>query len=159
MDKLGQLFYDKNKLLYWYKGVVAVPPLCMVDDVLAVQTCSEASVEVNAVVNSFIELKKLRLSKTKCSKIHVGKSTNCCPDLKIHENHMKSSDQERYLGDQINRTGKIKVTIEERVAKGYGIVSEINAILDEIPLGTYRTEMGLILRQAMFVNGTLYNSE
>ena len=72
---------------------------------------------------------------------------------------MKSSDQERYLGDQINRTGKIKVTIEERVAKGYGIVSEINAILDEIPLGTYRTEMGLILRQAMFVNGILYNSE
>ena len=74
MDKLGQMFYENEKLLYWYKGVVAVPPLLMVDDVLALQKCSADSVEVNAVINSFIELKKLTLSKKKCCKIHVEKS-------------------------------------------------------------------------------------
>jgi hypothetical protein len=26
MDKLGQKFYENPKLLYWYKGTVAVPP-------------------------------------------------------------------------------------------------------------------------------------
>ena len=72
---------------------------------------------------------------------------------------MKSSDKEKYLGDQLHKTANIKVTIEDRVAKGYGIVSEISAILSEIPLGVYRVEMGLKLRQAMFLNGALFNSE
>ena len=71
MDKLGQLAYENENLLYWYKGSVAVPPLCMVDDVLAVQECSKNSVQINSVINSFIELKKLKLSSDKCSKIHV----------------------------------------------------------------------------------------
>ena len=134
MDKLGQMFYENEELLYWYKGNVAVPPLCMVDDVLAVQTCSQASVKVNAVINQFIELKKLTLSDKKCSKIHVGKSSDSWP-------------------------AKIKETIGDRKSKGYGIVSEIPAILNEIPLGIYKLEMGLKLRQAMLVNGILFNSE
>ena len=131
----------------------------MVDDVLAVQTCSQASVKVNAVINQFIELKKLTLSDKKCSKIHVGKSSDSCPDLKIHKNSMKNSTQEKYLGDQLVNTAKIKETIEDRKSKGYGIVSEILAILNEIPLGIYKLEMGLKLRQAMLVNGILFNSE
>ena len=159
MDKLGQMFYENEKLLYWYKGVVAVPPICMVDDVLAVQKCSGASVAVNAVINSFVEMKKLTLSKKKCSKIHVGKNKTCCPNLKIHDAPMKNSDKEKYLGDQLNKASKIRITIDERVAKGYGIVSEILAIMNEIPLGIYRMEMGLKLRQAMLINGVLFNSE
>ena len=159
MDKLGQKFYENPNLLYWYKGAVAVPPLCMVDDILAVQTCSEATVQVNAVINSFIELKKLTLSAKKCSKIHVGKQSICCPVVKVHDNPMKNSDKEKYLGDQLHKTAKIKVTIEDRVAKGHGIVNEIVAILSDIPLGVYRVEIGLQLRQAMFLNGVLFNSE
>ena len=72
---------------------------------------------------------------------------------------MKNSDKEKYLDDQISRSGKVKETIDERVAKGYGIVAEILALLDEVPLGKYKLEMGLKLHQAMFLNGVLYNSE
>ena len=54
---------------------------------------------------------------------------------------------------------KIKATIEDRTAKGYGIVSDILAILDEIPLGSYRLDMGLKLRQAKLINGILFSSE
>ena len=72
---------------------------------------------------------------------------------------MKNSTQEKYLGDQLVNTAKIKETIEDRKSKGYGIVSEILAILNEIPLGIYKLEMGLKLRQAMLVNGILFNSE
>ena len=72
--------------------------------------------------------------------------------MKIHEEKMKESSQEKYLGDLINNTGKVKKTVEERVAKGYGIISEILAMLDEIPLGAYRLEMGLKLREAMLLN-------
>ena len=159
MDKLGQLAYENENLLYWYKGTVAVPPLCMVDDILAVQECSEASVRINSVINSFIELKKLKLSSKKCSKIHIGKEARCCPDLKTHEEKMNNSVKEKYLGDLIDSSGKNKETVEARIAKGHGIVAEIIAILDDIPLGSYRLEMGLKLRQAMLINGMLFNTE
>ena len=49
---------------------------------------------------------------------------------------------------------KKKATIEDRAAKGYGIVTEILAILDEIPLVSYRMDMGLKL-----MNGILFSCE
>ena len=158
MDKLGQMVYEDEDLIYRYKGLVAVPSICMVDDILSIQKCSESN-RINAVINSFIEMKKLKLSEKKCSRIHVGKVSMDCPDLKVHQSTMKSSNQERYLGDLVDSSGTIKATIQDRISKGYGIISEIKAILSEIPLGKYKLEMGLKLRQAMFVNGTLFNSE
>ena len=59
----------------------------------------------------------------------------------------------------MEKSGKIRATIEDRQKKGYGIVAEILAILNEIPLGQYKMEIGLQLRQAMLVNGMLFNSE
>ena len=72
---------------------------------------------------------------------------------------MKQSQEEKYLGDLVNTSGTIRKTVEERRDKGYGIVTEIIAILDEIPLGRYKLEIGLKLRQAMLLNGILFNSE
>ena len=141
-----------------YKGLVAVPPISMVDDILCIQECSKSN-QINAAVNAFVELKKLTFSSKKCSRIHVGKQTSPCPELKIHASKMKDSTQEKYLGDIVNTTGNVKETVADRIAKGYGIVSEIRAILSEIPLGRYKLEIGLKLRQAMFINGLLYNSE
>ena len=131
----------------------------MVDDVLTVQKCSTSSIQMNSVVNSFMELKKLTLSDEKCSKIHIGKRNMNCHKLKVHDKIMKDSNQERYLGDQIRNDAKVKATIDDRVGKGYGIVTEINTILEEIPLGKYRVEIGLKLREAMLINGLLFNSE
>ena len=82
-----------------------------------------------------------------------------CHKLKVHDKIMKDSNQERYLGDQLRNDAKVKATIDDRVGKGYGIVTEINTILEEIPLGKYRVEIGLKLREAMLINGLLYNSE
>ena len=42
MDKLGKYAYKNKDLLYLYKGKVGCPPLQMVDDVLAVQKCSQS---------------------------------------------------------------------------------------------------------------------
>ena len=49
MDKLEQLAYENADLLYMYKGLVAVPPICMVDDVLSLQKCSESR-KINAFI-------------------------------------------------------------------------------------------------------------
>ena len=39
------------------------------------------------------------------------------------------------------------------------VVADILAILEEVPLGKHKLEIGLLLRQALFLNGILYNSE
>ena len=55
--------------------------------------------------------------------------------------------------------GKNTFYLEERRMKAYGIVSEIVAILREVPLGKYEIEAGLKLRNAMFLYGILTNCE
>merc|ERR1712105_523286 len=118
MDKLGKMVYNKPELLYYYKGVVATPPLQMVDDILGIQKCSNQSVRLNNVINTFIELEKLTLSQKKCNNVHVGKKVENCPEFKVHSNKMANSNQETYLGDKIDKSGLVKPIIQARIAKG-----------------------------------------
>jgi hypothetical protein len=159
MDKLGKHIYNNPHMAYKYRGKIVVPPLKMVDNVLTVAKCGAASVTMNAVVNSFMSSKKLQLNQLKCAKIHVGKKCGECPELFAQKEHMKNSDQEKYLGDLVNKDGKQHATVVERISKGYGIVANILALINDIPLGHRRVEIGLELRQAWLVNGILYNSE
>ena len=131
----------------------------MVDDILFPTKCSQDSIVANAKVNSFMETKKLELNDKKCHKMHIGKNNKNCLSLNVHESKMESSSQEKYLGDILTDDGKIQKTIEDRKAKGFGLNSQILAILSEVPLGKFKVQMGLHLRQAMLINGMLYNSE
>ena len=140
-----------------YKGEVAVPPLEMVDDVVTISKCGATT--LNNTVNAFIEKKKLRLNSKKCAKMHIGKRCLNCPNLKVHGEEMSSSSKEKYLGDFINTSGNTKDTLAARITRGNAIVAEIKSLLNEIPLGTRRTEIGLALREAWFINGCLFNSE
>ena len=158
-DKLAKEVYSRPELLYMYKGVTAVPPLLMVDDILTISKCSPTALAMNSTVNAFIESKKLRLGHKKCVAIHVGKNKGSCPVLKIHEEQMHRGESSKYLGDIFHNSGKSKHNILERSTKAYAILAEIRAILNDVPLGKYRVEAGLQLRQAMFLNGVLYNSE
>ena len=163
MDKLGKFIYSKPELTYKYKGVVDTPTLGMVDDVLSVQKCSAETVKMNSIINSFIENKKLKLSAGKCRRIHIQnkkeKQPIKCPEIKVHTDVMKNSNEQKYLGDLICSSGSVRNNVESRRNKGFGIVNEIISILEEIPLGRFKFEIGLILRQAMLLNGVLFNSE
>ena len=159
MDKLGKLAYENPDLLYYYKGLVATPPLQMVDDVLGIQKCSRKSRRLNGVINTFTELEKMSLSSKKCSNVHIGKKKNECHILKVHGTNMNESSQQTYLGDKIDRSALVKPTIVARISKGYGAVSSILTIINELPLGPWRMQDGLKLREALFMNGTLFNSE
>ena len=59
----------------------------------------------------------------------------------------------------IDKTGKPRATIQDRRAKGFGIVSQIIAITNEAPLGKWRIKSGILLRNAMLVNSMLFNAE
>ena len=95
----------------------------------------------------------------KCHKLHIGKESQVCPKLLVHEQEMDKSVKEKYLGDFISNTGKNKENIQSRINRGYGIVADILAILEEVPLGKHKIEIGLLLRQSLFLNGILFNSE
>ena len=102
------------------------------------------------------------MGKSKCHRLHESKKKEKsfkCPAIKVHDDAMENSSKEKYLGDIVDESGKVRATIEDRRRKGFSIVSEIMSILDEIPLGVHKMEIGLNLRQAMFLNGILYNSE
>ena len=54
----------------------------------------------------------------------------------------------------VHENGKIRFNILERRAKGNRAFAEIRALLEDVPLGKYRTKVGLHLGQALFVNGS-----
>ena len=80
-------------------------------------------------------------------------------EIKVHEDVGKPVSRDKYVGDILIGNGTNTENIKERTDKGYGIVNHILSILIEIPLGPYRTSVGLNLREAMLLNGILFNSE
>ena len=68
-------------------------------------------------------------------------------------------DSTKYLGDIIHRSTKVTTNIAAQRVKAVASFAIIRAILQDIPLGIYRTEIGLELRQALFLNSVLYNCE
>ena len=69
------------------------------------------------------------------------------------------SERENYLGDYISKSGNSKKTVKERNTRGDSILSNMRAMLTDIPLGNRRTQIGLILRKTWFLNGCFFNSE
>ena len=90
--------------------------------------------------------------------MHVGTQKQCqC--LKINGCKVKISNQEKYLGDLIDKTGSSRPNIELRKSKGFAIIANIMAIINEIPFANWIVQAGLSLSQAMLINGILINSE
>ena len=70
------------------------------------------------MIITLINLEKLKLSSKKCGNIHVGKAKILCHKLKVHDDIMKQSTKESYLGDIIDQSGKLRQNIEKRKSKG-----------------------------------------
>ena len=47
----------------------------------------------------------------------------------------------------------------KRVNRGWAIVGHIFALLKDLPVGRFRVQIGLELRQAWLINSTHFNSE
>ena len=151
---------DLKSLVYNYKGDTNIPigVLGMVDDTATISECGNKAVSKNAVVNAFVETQRLTLSQEKSTVVHIGNVRHCeqvCPDLKIHKSHMKKSECTKYLGNLVSS----KCTIEDHRNKGWGKVSTIMGILEEVTLGSHRLEVGLMLRKSILVNSMLFSAE
>ena len=159
MDKLGKLAYRSGKPLLKYKNMVYIPPLGMIDDVIAMDKCGKDSIRSNSIISAFVDSKKQSFGIKKCHKMHVGQNLNLCPELKINGLPLENTKSEKYLGDIISHDGKNEDNINERKNKAWGIVSQILAILSEVPFGKYEMQAALLMRNALFLNGILTNSQ
>ena len=121
VDTIGKECIEENKFLYYYKNLVPVPPLAMVDDHVAVSNCGTEAVEMNAYLNAKTNLKKLQFGEEKCHKMHVGEEKAFCPELFIDQWRVKSIseiDTEFTLVDEIGELYKIDISKEEKYLGG-----------------------------------------
>ena len=128
LDGLGKEVYANTTFAYKYRGEVEVPPLEMVDDIISASKCGSTTVALNAKVNLFVERKKLKLNSDKCARIHIGKKHECA-HVKVHNDVMKNSEKEKYLGDYVTSEANSNETLISRKARAYAILSEIRALL------------------------------
>ena len=65
LDTLGRECIEAGEGLFKYKDCVNITPLIMMDDVLAISSCGNDSVKLNAIVQSKIETKQLMFGTNK----------------------------------------------------------------------------------------------
>ena len=182
VDTFGKECQKEEKYLYYYRDLVGVPSLSMVDDVVNISECGVESVALNAYINAKSNSKKLQFGKEKCHKLHIGCNKESCPELfldtwKIEETDelntgrkvfndvvgddyaIENSDEERYLGDLITSDGRNTKNLAARKAKAVGIVDKIMTILNDVFFGHYFFQVALTMRVQMLLSSILLNSE
>ena len=168
IDKVGRnLLTDQTtgSDCYMYRNCVKILPLAMVDDLLVVSRCGIESLSLNVYVNTKIELKKLNFhvpdsnGLTKCHKLHIGMKTKTCPELKVHGCKMEEVLDDVYLGDVIMHNGRNTKNVQKRVSRGLGLISQVINLLESVSFGRHYIEIGLLLRESMFLSSMLYNVE
>ena len=79
---------------------------------------------MNAILNTKIESKKLRLSKDKCFQMHISKKvSDCNTTLKVHGSAMKKVKNAVYLAEVVSELGTIDETLKLRELKSISINS------------------------------------
>ena len=165
IDSIGRKCKLSGNYAYKYKNMVEVLPLGFVDDLNGIAKCGPESLHLNIFLNTHVEMKKLTFhtstlsSASKCQKMHVGKNRSNCPNLKVHGNDMSEVSEITYLGDVVSADGRNFKNIQERSKKGMGIICQVIKILKTVFFGSKRIEIALLLRESIFVNAILTNSE
>ena len=119
------------------------------DDILGMSKCGFSSISLNTFINTQIELKKLRFhvakkdGKSKCHKLHIGKSHNLCPTLKVHGTIMPEVTEDTYLGDILSTDGRNTKNIKSRISKGIGVISQLTNLLEAVRFGNHYFEVAL----------------
>ena len=83
IDKLGKICTERGEHLYWYKGLVTIVPLAMVDDLLAIANCGLKSLAVNTFINTQIELKNHGTPCNMCGASYLVRSYRLCLLCKV----------------------------------------------------------------------------
>ena len=154
----------------------------MVDDTLNISKCGIDSGLATAHLNAQTNLKKLQYGESKCKKLHIGKSHAICPnnaidawklekpeeeaksildlvDTEAGKHLIETTSHDKYLGDILQDNGKNTINIEERGKRGFGAVTQICQLLDDLCLGSFHFECAKVFRDSLLLSTLLSNSE
>ena len=87
VDSIGKECYENKKHLYFFKNIVPIPPLGMIDDLLTISECGYKTRLMNEFINFKTGTKRLQFGAKKCIKMHIGRanSKTLCNDLFVGE--------------------------------------------------------------------------
>ena len=184
VDTMGKECLEEEKNLFYFKNIVPIPLLGLVDDVFAISACGYKTEKMNQYINHKTALKKLQFGTSKCVKLHVGRTCNesQCNDLyvdgwkvevltdektgKCYQNEyfvgpekMKVKEEQTYLGDVVSADGSHLKNVLSRKNKGLGIINQIMQILESVLFGKYHFEVAMVLRSSLLLSSILLNSE
>ena len=72
---------------------------------------------------------------------------------------MPEVTEDVYLGDILSSDGINTKNINQRISKGLGVINQIFNILGNVNFGSHFFEIAMLLRESMFINGILTNTE
>ena len=72
---------------------------------------------------------------------------------------MLETNQQKYLGDIVCSSGSNNANIKDRCNTGHSAIAQIKSMMSEISMGTFSIQIGLILRDSIFLSKMLLNSE
>ena len=143
VDTMGKECFEDKKHLYYFKDIVPIGPLGMVDDLLTISECGYKTNLLNQFINFKTGTKRLQFGTSKCIKMHIGKSDILCKDLHVggwnvdvvtdpvtckssnseyfsgYET-MKLKQEQTYLGDLLSSDGTQAKNVQQRRNKGLG---------------------------------------
>ena len=158
LAKLCNRTFDEGDV-YMYSNTIPVPALAMVDDIMTVSLCNSVNgIKTNIKTDEFIKSKKLesQVGEGKCQWIHAGKH-KCESSYVANSNTISQCSKYKYLGDFVSDGWDLLYTKRHEKAQGYAISCQ--AMATEISLGYQMYDVAKLLRQSLFINGTLVNME
>ena len=168
---------------FLYRDEVKIPKVGFVDDILDINKCGEATLNMNKYTKDQMNRRKLQLSNDKCARMHIKgkgeKEVNCekvmidkwkiekekknetieLKDVHKGEVQINTVEEYLYLGDLVRSDGSSKGNVKLRLNKGQGILRDILHILEEIYLGPFFFDAFKLLRDSMFISVLTYNLE
>ena len=185
VDNIGKESLNTQLDPYKYKGIVEIPALGWIDDVITVSESGYKTARLNSFINAKFALKKLRLGAKKCYMMHVGnnhedyKNVQLCVDgwsVETVENYDTSElkwedilddtmkeishiNSEKYLGQILSNDSKNIQNITKLRNKGIGLKNKVIQMLNTMPGGMFHFEIAVIFRNAYIISSILTNSE
>ena len=155
-----------------------------VDDILDVNECGNGIKPMHQETMQELNKRRLQVNKDKSVRIHItgkgaGKEKKCeelyvdswtlkkeetndgfvLKDEFEGEHPVKTVDKYEYLGNILEKGGSNKETINERVAKGQGVVRDIKHILEGCFFGDHYIDSLKIMRNSKLISVLTYNIE
>ena len=62
-------------------------------------------------------------------KFTLGKKETPCPEHRVQEEIMKTSEKEKYIGDQIASKANSKDTIDARISRGHAVLTQMSVCI------------------------------